>query len=32
MTDLILTSTDSASGCLLRAGVADIVIPLGLGG
>ena len=29
MTRLVLTSTDSAGGCLLRAGVADIVIPLG---
>ena len=29
MTRLILTSSDSAAGCLLRAGVADIVIPLG---
>jgi hypothetical protein len=29
MTRLILTSSDSASGCLLRARVGDIVIPLG---
>jgi hypothetical protein len=29
MTRLILTATDSGAGCLLRAGVADIVIPLG---
>ena len=29
MTRLILTSTDSAAGCLLRAGVGDIVIPFG---
>jgi hypothetical protein len=29
MTRLILTSSDSASGCLLHAGVGDIVIPLG---
>jgi hypothetical protein len=29
MTRLILTSTDSGGGCLLRAGVGDIVIPLG---
>jgi hypothetical protein len=29
MTRLILTSSDSAGGCLLRAGVGDIVIPLG---
>src|SRR5882757_5513714 len=29
MTRLILTSTDSGGGCLLRAGIADIVIPLG---
>lgn len=29
MARLILTSTDSGAGCLLRAGVADIVIPLG---
>lgn len=30
MTRLILTSSDSAGGCLLRAGVGDIVIPIGL--
>ena len=29
MTRLVLTSSDSAAGCLLRAGVGDIVIPLG---
>ena len=29
MTRLALTSTDSVGGCLLRAGIADIVIPLG---
>jgi len=29
MTRLILTSSDSAGGCLLRAGIGDIVIPLG---
>jgi hypothetical protein len=29
MTRLILTSTDSGAGCLLKAGAADIVIPLG---
>jgi hypothetical protein len=29
MTRLILTATDSGAGCLLDAGVADIVIPLG---
>jgi len=29
MTRLILTATDSGAGCLLRAGIADIVIPLG---
>src|SRR5882724_11583214 len=29
MTRLILTSTDSGAGCLLGAGIADIVIPLG---
>ena len=29
MTRLILTSSDQAGGCLLRAGVGDIVIPLG---
>jgi hypothetical protein len=29
MTRLVLTSSDSAGGCLLRAGVGDIVIPLG---
>ena len=29
MARLILTSTDSGAGCLRRAGVADIVIPLG---
>src|SRR5436190_3336659 len=29
MTRLILTSSDSAGGCLLRAGVGDIVIPFG---
>src|SRR5262245_40748653 len=29
VTRLALTSTDSAGGCLLRAGVADIVLPLG---
>ncbi|CAN7342349.1 hypothetical protein LJR220_003033 [Bradyrhizobium sp. LjRoot220] len=29
MTRLVLTTGDSAAGCLLRAGVADIVIPLG---
>ncbi|MBA2398635.1 MAG: hypothetical protein H0V72_08035 [Bradyrhizobium sp.] len=29
MTRLILTSSDSAGGCLLGAGVGDIVIPLG---
>ena len=30
MTRLILTSSDSAGGCLLRAGVGDIVIPFGI--
>jgi hypothetical protein len=29
MTRLILTSSDSAGGCLLRAGIGDIVIPFG---
>ena len=29
MTHLILTATDSGAGCLLGAGVADVVIPLG---
>jgi hypothetical protein len=29
MTRLILTATDSGAGCLLRAGIADIVVPLG---
>lgn len=29
MTRLILASTDSGAGCLLRAGMGDIVIPLG---
>jgi hypothetical protein len=29
MTRLILTSSDSAGGCLLRAGIGDIVIPIG---
>jgi hypothetical protein len=29
MTRLILTSSDSAGGCLLRASIADIVIPFG---
>ena len=29
MTRLILTATDSGAGCLLSAGAADIVIPLG---
>jgi hypothetical protein len=29
MTRLILTTSDSGAGCLLRAGIADIVIPLG---
>ncbi|MBR1234784.1 hypothetical protein JQ597_11965 [Bradyrhizobium sp. AUGA SZCCT0177] len=29
MTRLVLTSSDSAGGCLLRAGVGDIVIPFG---
>jgi hypothetical protein len=29
MTRLILTSSDSGGGCLLRAGIGDIVIPLG---
>jgi hypothetical protein len=29
MTRLILTATDSAAGCLISAGIADIVIPLG---
>ena len=29
MTRLILTSSDTAGGCLLRAGIGDIVIPLG---
>jgi len=29
MTRLILTSSDSGAGCLLDAGIADIVIPFG---
>jgi hypothetical protein len=29
MTRVILTATDSAAGCLISAGIADIVIPLG---
>jgi hypothetical protein len=29
MTRLVLTSSDSAGGCLLRARIGDIVIPLG---
>jgi hypothetical protein len=29
MARLILTATDSGAGCLMRAGIADIVIPLG---
>src|ERR1700716_1791864 len=29
MTRLILTATDSGAGCLMGAGIADIVIPLG---
>jgi hypothetical protein len=29
MTRLILTATDSGAGCLIGAGIADIVIPLG---
>ena len=29
MTRLILTTNDSGAGCLMRAGIADIVIPFG---
>lgn len=29
MARLILTATDSGAGCLIRAGIADIVVPLG---